>query len=57
MTSETKTKAKAPKNCLEAVSRQDTALRLNITDRNHGRLSTDNFTIRFKYNDIILVHI
>jgi len=32
MTPETKTKAEAPKNCLKAVSRQDTASRLNITD-------------------------
>jgi len=31
MTPETMTKAKEPKNCLEAVLRQDTASRLNIT--------------------------
>jgi len=30
MIPKTKTKAKVPKNCLEAVSRQDTASRLNI---------------------------
>jgi len=42
MTPETKTKAKAPKNCLETVSRQDTALRLkikgNIAERLRGKI-------------------